>query len=1136
MSNRPFVRLAMVAGILLSSAGVLTRASSQVVGPDAGRDVIVILRDQIAGVPPERGLLEARAAAISNAHAPIMDHLRKAGSGNIREFHLINAVAAHVSKAEADQLAAHPLVQAVVPDRVIKLPRPAHDRFHFGPATLGFAAATPSAGAALTLPSSLCNTLEPEALQLTHTAFLDPTTPQAQSVLDGNGQTVIGRGVKVAFIADGLDPTIAGFVRPDGSKVFFDYRDFTGDAAGVPTSGEEAFGDASSVAAQDDPNGKPLRFDISRYSGSAFKLPSPCNIQIRGMAPGASLAGLKVFNSQGASTTSSIVQAIEWAVSHDDVDVINESFGENYAPDNGNDPVSLADAAAVAAGVVVVASTGDAGSQDTLGSPSTDPDVIAVGASTQFRSYAQLAYANEPLGHGTYVSNNISSLSSGGFAQMTPRTVDVVAPGDLGWALCSSNVALYVDCTDLTPNFNPVPYQIFGGTSEASPLTAGAAALVIQAYRSVHHGDSPSPALVKQIIMSTATDLGAPASEQGAGLINALAAVDAALSIGRSKRTGSSDLTSPTSAPITDAPNAAETRSFSVTNTGAAAQTVVPAFETLGPAVAGSTFSVKLNAKTDPMFQDAFGDHAPYVKKTFTVPAGAQHLDASIAWVVPFSGGQSPLVYLGLFDPSGREAAYSLAQGSDSGYGHVDVVAPAAGTWTAVIWTFSASGDLAVLSYTGNVQFSWSAENYVSMGTVSPAKLDLAPGATQSFTVRFRMPANPGDVSAAVRFTANAGTAPGAIPVPLRAMVPTTAGGGAFNGTLTGGNGRAGTGPMQTYYFDVPSGVDNMSTVVELADNGYNLEGYLIDPNGMPLDIEPNVDVLGDEQFGLQLQRSNPQPGRWRFILMLDYFASGNQTSIGYNVRIGFNTAPVAASGMPNSAGTHLSASAGPVVIPVTVTNQGPLVAAYFADARLNTQAWRPLKVTQDCISSTTLPGACAAATLPTQVSQVQFSAQSSAPIGMDAFPNAGYIYGFGESPDILAKSSGKNSVTASLSEPEVPWGQWLMFPALIGPFGPAGAPATPYSAGATVLMKEFDPAVSADSGDFWADSVLGTVTFNPLILAPGESGTINVTITPDKSKVGETVAGVIYIDSYSPVVNTGSEVAQVPYRYTVAK
>ena len=39
----------------------------------------------------------------------------------------------------------------------------------------------------------------------------------------------------------------------------------------------------------------------------------------------------------------------------------------------------------------------------------------------------------------------------------------------------------------------------------------------------------------------------------------------------------------------------------------------------------------------------------------------------------------APIVYIGLVDPSGRQAAYSIPQGFNSGYGHVDVVDPVGG-------------------------------------------------------------------------------------------------------------------------------------------------------------------------------------------------------------------------------------------------------------------------------------------------------------------------------------------------------------------------------------------------------------------------------------------------------------------------
>jgi hypothetical protein len=224
------------------------------------------------------------------------------------------------------------------------------------------------------------------------------------------------------------------------------------------------------------------------------------------------------------------------------------------------------------------------------------------------------------------------------------------------------------------------------------------------------------------------------------------------------------------------------------------------------------------------------------------------------------------------------------------------------------------------------------------------------------------------------------------------------------------------------------------------------------------------------------------------------------------------------------------------VTIPVTITNTGPLAAAYFADARLNKRVWQNLGASQFCSPFVTLPGACALVIVPTQVSEAQFVAQSNVPIEMDAFPYVGYFVGIGQSPDVFAVPTGHDTVTAFMSVPEVPWSQWKISPALIGPYGPAGAFTAPYGAGAAVLMKAFDSTVSSDAGDLWQDTTLGTQTFNPLILGPGQTGTINVTITPDKTKAGETVSGAVYIDTFNPVVSTGDEVIALPYQYTVTK
>ncbi len=517
---------ASAAGQRAASQAPLTAAQAKALSTNVTDKVIVVFKNQFAGLADTPTGTGVRSAAVRSAQSGVLSQLSQTHALNVKSFSLINAVSATVSAGEAKYLAANPVVSEVVPD----LPIPVAGD---SPVSIAHSAAT--ADGIKPLPGACTSgktvQLNPEAIENIHAATQSGKGDAAQAL----GYT--GAGVKVAYIADGVDPDNPDFIRANGQHVFVDYQDFSGTGTDAPTAGGEAFIDSSSIAAQ----GR----EVYNVAGYGEALSTPCRIRILGVAPGASLVGLNVFGSAEFAYNSVFLEAINYAVAHDHVNVLNESFGSNPFPDSSSlDLTKMANDAAVKAGVTVTVSTGDAGPTNTIGSPATDPKIISAGASTTYRSYAQTGVGGITTpGVKGWIDNNISGLSSAGFAQ-DGATVDVVAPGDLNWTLCTADLAKFADCSNFSGQAAAV--QLSGGTSEAAPLTAGVAALVIQAYRKAHNGATPSPAVVKQIIVSTAENIDAPANQQGAGLIDAYQAVLAAASYHAVKRAGHAILESAT--------------------------------------------------------------------------------------------------------------------------------------------------------------------------------------------------------------------------------------------------------------------------------------------------------------------------------------------------------------------------------------------------------------------------------------------------------------------------------------------------------------------------------------------------------------------------------------------------------------
>jgi subtilisin family serine protease len=202
-----------------------------------------------------------------------------------------------------------------------------------------------------------------------------------------------------------------------------------------------------------------------------------------GAAPAANLYAVKVLNSSGSGSLSTVISGIQWAANtrtdqdlENDIHIINMSLGAS----SGSTSLEAACNAAYNAGILLVAAAGNSGTPsgkgDSVGYPAKYASVIAVAATDE---------------------NNLRATFSS-----TGPAVEIAAPG-----------------TRILSTYLKGGYATLSGTSMASPHVAGVAALMKAA----------NPALTNVQIRDYLTQSAAPLSQSaslvGAGLVDASAAV-----------------------------------------------------------------------------------------------------------------------------------------------------------------------------------------------------------------------------------------------------------------------------------------------------------------------------------------------------------------------------------------------------------------------------------------------------------------------------------------------------------------------------------------------------------------------------------------------------------------------------------
>jgi serine protease AprX len=230
----------------------------------------------------------------------------------------------------------------------------------------------------------------------------------------------------------------------------------------------------------------------------------------RGVAPAAHLISVKVAGSDGSTDVSVVIAALQWIVTHRDlynIRVLNLAFGTDGHQPYALDPLDAAVERAWAAGITVVVSAGNRGSNSgTINKPGDDPYAITVGAA-------------DLNGTADRSDDVVAPFSSRGPTQDGFEKPDLVAPGITIVSTRSVGSTIDAQHPDAVIDDN---YFKGTGTSQAAAIVSGVAALM--------YGVDPSlkPNQVKGMLLDTAFKTAAYRVGGGAGLVDAEGAVLAA--------------------------------------------------------------------------------------------------------------------------------------------------------------------------------------------------------------------------------------------------------------------------------------------------------------------------------------------------------------------------------------------------------------------------------------------------------------------------------------------------------------------------------------------------------------------------------------------------------------------------------